>query len=236
MMVKPKIVYWMSLVLFLTVIAMPVQVALLYQHSLSELSSIFQKISFLNLLSMTMLGVSALLLLQVSPYLKIFAPLTILTIAWNNYLVGSYGQDFQMSQTLLGTGLITGVFMPLFRKDLRQILSEPQRRWWLRSPRYQKSIDVILNPYVGQTLQAHTFDLSETGAFIPFEGKSFNDIPKVGERLKLSLHFDSLRKIKCEAVVVRVVEPRGAYPQGIGIRFTEMNETYKRSLNNFLQH
>ncbi len=236
MMVKPKIVYWMSLALFVTMISMPVQVALLYQHTLSELGSIFQKISLLNFMSMTMMGITGVLLLQISPYLKVFAPLTILTLAWNNYLVGSYGQDFQMSQTLLGTGLVSGIFIPLFRGDLRQILSEPQRRWWRRSPRYQKQLDVILNPYVGQTLQAHTFDLSETGAFIPFEGKLLSEIPKVGERLKLSLHIDSLRKIKCEAVVVRVVEPRGSYPQGIGIRFTEMNDTHKRSLTNYLHH
>jgi hypothetical protein len=50
------------------------------------------------------------------------------------------------------------------------------------------------------------------------------------------LHFDGARKIKCEAVVVRVVEPRGVYPKGIGIRFTEMDDTHKRSLNNFLVH
>lgn len=236
MMVKPKIVYLMSLMLVAITISMPLQIAWLYQHSLSELGSILQKISLANTLSMILMLTTAYLLIHISPYLKFVAPLTIICLAWNNYLVGNYGQDFQMSQTMVGTGLFAGLFVPLFRKDIRLILSQPQRRWWRRAQRYQKNIDVILNPYVGHTLQAHTFDLSESGAFIPFENKSLDEIPKVGERLKISLHIDTLRKIKCEAVVVRVVEPRGTYPKGIGVRFTDMNETHKRSLNNFLTH
>lgn len=236
MMAKPKIVYWMSLALFAIALAIPMQIAILYQHSLSELDSIFQKITLLNFICMAMMLTCAYLLINISPYLKLFAPITIVTLAWNNYLVGSYGEDFQMSQTILGTGLFAGLFVPLLRKDLRQILSEPHRRWWRRANRYLKSVDVILNPFVGQTLQAHTFDLSESGAFIPFEDKPLNEIPKVGERIKISLHLDTLRKIKCEAIVVRAVEPKGSYPKGIGVQFTHMNETYKRSLNNFLNH
>jgi PilZ domain len=236
MMAKPKIVYWMSLALFAIALAIPLQIAFIYQHSLSELDSILQKITWLNFISIAMMMTTAYLLLNISPHLKYFAPLTILTLAWNNYLVGSYGEDFQMSQTLLGTGLFTGLFVPLLRKDLRQILSEPHRRWWRRANRHKKHVDVILNPFVGQTLQAQTFDLSESGAFIPFADKPWNEIPKVGERIKISLHLDTLRKIKCEAIVVRVVEPKGSYPKGIGVQFTNMNETYKRSLNNFLSH
>ena len=141
-----------------------------------------------------------------------------------------------MAQAMLGTGLFAGLFVPLFRKDIRLILSDPHRRWWRRANRLHKNIDVILNPFVGQTLLAQTFDLSESGAFIPFENKSWDEIPKVGERIKISLHIDTIRKIKCEAIVVRVVEPLGNYPKGIGIRFIEMNEAHKRSLNNFLTH
>ncbi len=236
MMVKPKIVFWMSMALIAIVLSMPIQVALLYQHSFSELSSILQKISLPNFITIFMMLVTAVLIFQVSPYIKFFAPLTIATLAWNNYLVGNYAQDFSMTETALGTGLFAGIFVPLLRKDLRQILSEPKKRWWLRAQRFHKRVDVILNPYVGQTLQAQTFDLSESGAFIPMDGKSWEEMPKVGERLKVSLHIDTLRKIKCDAIVVRVVEPRGIYPKGIGVRFTDIPETHKRSLNNFLVH
>ena len=236
MMVKPRIVYWMSFVLVAITLSMPLQIAWLYQHSFNEFGSILQKISFANSISMLLMLTTAYMLINISPYLKVFAPITILCLAWNNYLVGDYGQDFHMSQTMVGTGLFAGLFVPLFRQDIRLLLNNPQRRWWRRAQRFQRNIDVILNPYVGHTLHAHTFDLSESGAFIPFENKSLEEIPKVGERLKISLHIDTLRKIKCEAVVVRVVEPRGIYPKGIVVRFTNMNETHKRSLNNFLTH
>lgn len=236
MMVKPKIVTWMGIALLLVAASFPLQAALLYQHSFSEFGSILQKISLLNFISICLMATTAYMLFTLSPYLKILSPLTIACLAWNNYVVGSYGQDFTMAQAMLGTGLFTGIFVPLFRKDIRLILSDPHRRWWRRANRVNKNIDVILNPFVGQTLLAQTFDLSESGAFIPFENKSWDEIPKVGERIKISLHIDTIRKIKCEAIVVRVVEPLGNYPKGIGIRFTEMNETHKRSLNNFLTH
>ena len=236
MMVKPKIVNWMGFALLLIAASFPLQAALIYQHSFSELGAVLQKISLLNFLSICMMATTAYMLFTLSPYLKYMCPLTIACLAWNNYVVGSYGHDFSMSQAMVGTGLFAGLFVPLFRKDIRLILSNPHRRWWRRANRFQKNIDVILNPYVGQTLLAQTFDLSESGAFIPFENKSWDEIPKVGELIKISLHIDTLRKIKCEAVVVRVVEPKGNYPKGIGVRFTGMNETHKRSLNNFLTH
>jgi hypothetical protein len=236
MMVKPKIVNWMGIGVLLVAASFPLQAAILYQHSFSELGSILQKLSLLNFIAICMLATTAYLLFTVSPYLKYMCPLTIACLAWNNYVVGNYGQDFSMPQAMLGTGLFAGLFVPLFRKDLRLVLSDPDRRWWRRAHRVPRNIDVILNPYVGQTLLAQTFDLSESGAFIPFENKSWDEIPKVGERIKISLHIDTLRKIKCEAVVVRVVEPKGNYPKGIGVRFIEMNDTHKRSLNNFLTH
>ena len=226
----------MGIALLLVAGSFPLQAALLYQHSFSELGSILQKISLLNFVSICLMATTAYMLFMVSPYLKVMCPLTIACLAWNNYVVGSYGQDFTMAQAMLGTGLFAGLFVPLFRKDIRLILSDPHRRWWRRANRLHKNIDVILNPFVGQTLLAQTFDLSESGAFIPFENKSWDEIPKVGERIKISLHIDTIRKIKCEAIVVRVVEPLGNYPKGIGIRFIEMNEAHKRSLNNFLTH
>jgi PilZ domain len=236
MMVKPKIVYWMGLALLLIAASMPLQVAILYQHSFSELGAILQKISLLNFLCICLMATTAYLLFTISPHLKFMAPITIACLAWNNYLVGDYGQDFSLAQCMFGTGLFAGIFVPLFRQDIRLILSQPNRRWWRRAQRVNKNIEVILNPYVGQTILANTFDLSESGAFIPFENKSWDEIPKVGERIKISLHISTLRKIKCEAVVVRVVEPKGSYPKGIGVRFTDMNDTHKRSLNNFLTH
>ena len=226
----------MGIALLLVAGSFALQAALLFQHSFSELGSILQKISILNFVCICMMLTTSYMLFNLSPYLKIMSPLTIACLAWNNYLVGSYGQDFSMAQAMLGTGLFAGLFVPLFRKDIRLILSDPHRRWWRRANRFNKNIDVILNPYVGKTLLAQTFDLSESGAFIPFENKSWNEIPKVGERIKISMHIDTIRKIKCEAVVARIVEPGGNYPKGIGIRFTEMNETHKRSLNNFLTH
>lgn len=236
MMAKPRIIYWMCLCLVAVVFAVPLQAAIIYQHSFLEIAEIFYKLSYPNWVMMGSILLTIYFLYHVSPFLKIFAPLTILTIAWNNYLVGEYGQDFPLYQTLAGTALCSMIFAPLFKKEIRQLLNDPRRRWWNRAKRLNKSVDVTLNPYVGQTLMAHTFDLSESGAFIPFENVPWSEIPKVGERLKVSLQINTLRKIKGEAIVVRAVEARGSYPQGIGIRFIELDGSSKKNLSQFLDH
>lgn len=236
MMVRPKICYFISFVILAVVLSLPVQSALLYQNGLKELPDIFNKISHMNWLMAGILVVTAIAIYNLSPTIKVLVPLSVLAVAWNNYLTGHYMTNFSMDQSILGVGLFAGLMTPLARKDIRYLLKNPKMRWWVRAPRRHHAVPVTVNPYVGSTWQSKTFDISETGAFISFDKQDFDALPKVGEEVKLNININTLKKIRCEAIVVRVVEPMGNYPRGMGVRFVKFTDGQKRNLANYLEH
>lgn len=234
MFIKPKIIYWMFLAILGIIIALPLQAAVIYQHGLGELELIFQKITLMNWIMAGVLLCTAVAIYNVSPWLKVLAPLSVLTVSWNNYLTGAYATDFNMSQALAATGLYMGILLPLFKKDVRFLMNNPKKRWWTRPQRLQKEFPVTLNPYVGNTVHSKVFDISETGAFIKIDGIDFSSIPKIGEHLNLNLTLGTLKKVRCEAVVVRVEESKGIYPRGIGVKFIRVNAHQKKHLSQLL--
>ncbi len=44
-----------------------------------------------------------------------------------------------------------------------------------------------------------------------------------------------MKKIRCEAVVVRVAEPSGHYPRGIGLKFKAIDRRHEQSFEKFLR-
>lgn len=236
MMARPKIVYFIAFAILSVVLSLPIQSALLYQNNLKELPEIFAKLTYINWMMAIVLTATALAVFNVSPHIKALVPFSVALVGWNNYLAGSYNTDYSLSQALLGAGLFAGLMVPLLKKDVRYLLNNPKMRWWARSPRKNRSVPVTVNPYVGSTWQTKTFDISETGAFISFERQNFEELPKIGEHLKLNLNINTLKKIKCEAIVVRVEEPKGMYPRGIGVKFIKIKGDQKRNLSNYLEH
>ncbi len=232
MLMKPKQFYLAPLMMILIALSFPLQVMFLYGHPWTETQAIFAKMTSLNWLIAFAFILGAYFYYQASRGILFFAPVLLALVAFNNYIVGNFGADFSLQQTTIATLLSAGLFVPLALPSSQVILKDPKRRWWRASKRYSRKVGATLNPYVGDMVQGETFDVSKTGAFVCLD--ELDNLPKIGDTVRVSLNVSSMRKIRCEAVVVRIAEPQGRYPKGMGIRFTEMSKTNEKCFEKFL--
>ena len=181
-MARPKIIYFISFALLAVVLSLPVQSAILYQNSLRELPEIFAKLSQMNWIMAAILTVTALAVFNVSPAVKYLAPLSVLAVAWNNYLTGHAMTDYSLQQSMLGSGLFAGLMVPLARPDIRRLLNNPKARWWARSPRRQKTVPVTINPYVGSTCRARPSTFPRPAPSSPSTNRISTNCPKSAKR------------------------------------------------------
>lgn len=233
MIMRPKQFYLASLALFFMALSFPFQVMILYGHHWSETTAIFSKITWLNWLVIISFTLASFLYFQASRIILYLAPLVLILVGLNNYWVGQFAGDYSLLQTSLGTLVVALVFAPLALPSSRVVLKDPKRRWWRRSKRYNKRVAATLNPYVGDMIHTHTFDLSQTGAFVYLDDNQ-KQTPKVGDTIRICFTVNSMKKIRCEAVVVRIAEPVGHYPRGMGLKFTGMNRNNEKSFSQFL--
>ncbi len=233
MIMRPKQFYLASVVLLMLALSFPFQVMILYGHHWSETQAIFSKITWLNWMVIGSFALGAYFYFQASRYIIYLAPLILGLVAFNNYLVGSFAGDFSLLQTTLGTFAVGIVFAPLALPSSRVVLKDPKRRWWRRSKRHNKRVSATLNPYVGDMLHVQTFDISQSGAFVCLD-EGMTEVPKVGDTVRVSFNVNSMKKIRCEAVVVRIADARGHYPRGMGLKFTQIDRNHEKSFDRFL--
>ncbi|MCJ8275230.1 MAG: PilZ domain-containing protein, partial [Bdellovibrionales bacterium] len=60
--------------------------------------------------------------------------------------------------------------------------------------------------------------------------------PKVGDRIRVTFNVNSMRKIRCEAVVVRHCEARGRYPEGLGLRFIDFDKVHHKTFQKLIRN
>lgn len=235
MILRPKQFYVLAAVMLLLALSFPLQVMMLYGHHWSETGAIFSKITWLNWLVILCFALGSYLSFHASRALLLMVPVTIVLVAINNYFVGLFSADFSMVQTTLaslGTGF---VFAPLLLPSSKVVIQDPKRRWWRRSKRYHKRVSTTINPFVGDMIHTYTYDVSQSGAFVCITNVDDKNIPKVGDTIRVSLNVNSMKKIRCEAVVVRVAEPKGHYPRGLGIKFVDIDKLHQKSFQKFIQ-
>lgn len=186
---------------------------------------------------------NALLTWQASPALRFTLPGLLLLTFWNNFVVGSYNYDFDLTQTSLATAGLALITLPLAAwAPFKMLLKNPHLRWWQRPKRVIKSVASSINPYVGSDFKAETFDISEGGIFIPFDsctsakkGRRFSsDELDVGSYTSVTLQVNEWSSIKATAVVVRKSEGQGLYPAGMGLEFINIDSQSKQRLKQFV--
>jgi hypothetical protein len=227
MKMKPKQFYIVSIILVFIAISLPLQVMFLYGHHWSETSAIFSKMTGFNWLVVLGLLTVSYLYYHASQLLIIGAPLVLILVTINNYFVGKFAGDFTLTQTSLASVSVGLLFVPLFLPSSQILLKDPKRRWWRISKRVNKRVSATINPYVGEMIHSYTHDISQSGAFVCVDKK--DDLPKVGDNVRVILNINSMRKIRCEAIVVRISEASGSYPQGMGIKFIDADKDYLKS-------
>lgn len=234
MITRPSQFTVLALAMLGVALSFPIQVMVLYGHHWTELTAIVSKITWLNFLVISALLFSAYQFWNVSRSLIYTLPITFILVAFNNYWVGNFGGDYDMQETSIASLAMVGFFIPpLFMPTSRLLLSDPQRRWWRVSKRIKKKISGTINPYVGEMINVQTFDVSETGAFVCLDTHQ-KTLPKVGETIRLILNINSAKRIRCEAIVIRIADAKGRYPNGMGLKFKSMERECQKSIQQLL--
>jgi hypothetical protein len=234
---RPKTLVAFALFLVMVGLSFPIQVMMIYGHSPLEMESIFSKISSLNILVMALCFVSAITVYGAMTAAKVCVPMLLVAVGFNNGYVGSVGEDYSLVQTFAATVAFFAVHLNLLRSDILLLINEPEKRWWLTSPRKKVDLPMTLTAFKEQSIiRSRTFDLSERGTFIPFN-QTLDPLTglKVEDMLQICLNLGPLTPLRCEAKVVRIEEAKGLYPAGIGLEFTRMDFEEARRLKKYIR-
>ncbi len=221
MRTKPKVLNYISAFLVLTAISFPVQIMVLYNHGLSEVDAILSKISLLNFLVMGFSVLAAVSIHRAHSITKIFTPVLLILVGINNGFVSAVSDDYSVSLTYFATLAFFIAHLPLLNSEIKTIFVNPRQRWWQTPPRKRMEIPMMLSPYSHQTVfRSKTFDLSESGAFVPFS-KTLDPLSemKINDSMFLCLNLGALTQLRCQAKVVRIDESRGDYPASRVVRY-----------------
>jgi len=225
----------MSLAYALIALSFPLQILFLYEHPMSEIPQALSKLTFFNWIVIGALGCGSVLFYRGSTKMVPAAiAVTVLVLA-NNILVGVFGEDFQLWQTLGASVLFGSLHLSLRNEEVRKLIQQPELRWWRTAYRQKLRIPVILRTKNYHHLNFESFDISDTGIFIsatPGLVASLKGL-KLGEIAVLTMKFDTLTQIRCNARIARISEGGGQYPSGIGIEFVDLSAKDRKRIHRF---
>jgi len=232
MLVRPKILEFFSIFLIAVAVSFPIQIMMIYGHGPMELPQVFAKLTVLNWIVMFAALTNAALVYRAAPALKYTVPLMIVFVAINNWIIGKWHVDYSQTQAMTASGFFILAHGPLFKKSIFGLINHPEKRWWLRPMRKKTQVSAYVSPFNGLAFKAKTFDLSETGAFIPMSSDSLP--AHVDDRVNLCLTL-GLAQIRCSARIVRSTSAKGNYPAGIALNFDKLPWTEKRELRRYIE-
>lgn len=236
MKTRPKSLTFISAVLILIAVAMPIQVALLYGGTPFEPISLGTMITPLNWMVMTLSLVLAWLVYRASFGALIVSPALALAVLQNNILVADFGDEFDVLVPVAATVVFVMMMAVLYLGDNRYLFTHPRIRWWLTPTRKRTTLAAWVQMPNGKVANFKTFDLSRGGAFLsPGTEPALNDSLATGTQCVVSLSLKGFSRIACLAEVVRNSGPQGQYPAGVGMRFLRMTHAQRRVLNDFLK-
>lgn len=242
MKTRPKVFLRMGGFFAAVALSIPVQIMILYGHSPFEWSAIWSKVAPMNKVVMTMCLLCAGLSLRASPFLRLALPLTVVAVGWNNWVVGATGADFSPLTAFGSFAFFLAAQVGWLHPEARALLADGSRRWWLTPRRKRAALPVFVNLPRGKTFKAQSYDISNGGLFLAFGIRELNHHPdaflnrlEVGQRLELNIVLNPLRTLACEVEVVRLnLEPTGAYPAGVGLRYVAFHGTAKQELDQLM--
>lgn len=110
-----------------------------------------------------------------------------------------------------------------------------------REVRKKMALPIVINTPVTQELSIHTYDISLTGAFLPYDDlkNSMTFISLIGKRtgirtgdlLEIKVYLGRFSQLNCKARVVRYnFSDDNPHPKGIGIEFVNLSQRKKKLL------
>lgn len=232
---KPLLFTLVPLVLIGVCVSLYFQTAYVLNAPLTDYSRILKKITLSNWITIGSMIVSGIAILRSSKWAKLFMPLTVGIVVWNNYLVATHTNNFSKTQIIVAIILFVLVFAPLYTKKLQLVLSDRRHQWWKTPFRKKYRIPVALQMAEGNTFWSQTVDVSSTGLFLRLDNEDIGRAPKIGDKVQLQMNLGNDREVHCSAVVVRMSEARGFQPPGLGLQFVDFPGKNRKTLDRFLK-
>lgn len=232
---RPPLLTAMPWILVGVALSIPLQIMVLYGHGPLELGDVFGKVTALNWLVISFCLVNAMATARASRWLLFTGPGLVVAVAVNNWLVGFLATDFSPMTAALATVGFLALQLPYFHPSIRRLLHQPAMRWWLQAARRKVRVPVYFGSSKTKLLHSETFDISESGAFIPCPlSHSTSQGLDPQARVNLSFALGVHRRIRCDGRIVRRVDAKGDYPSGIGIEFVNLTSAQRRELRRYL--
>ena len=225
---KPLIFNIYALLFLIIAVSIPVQISMIYGHSAIELGPIYNKMTIFNILVVGVSLYNFYYCFTASDNVKWSFPLAIGVICFNNSIVLVYGNDFESYTVILATILFMVLSAYFLLTHDTDVMNHPENQWWRIPRRFSLKEKVTLHLGKEDIDLGETFDISTSGAFIPYELADKHNLFAGPEVINFSFGEDS--EIHCRAKIVRKSCARGVYPDGIGIQFVDMASTDKLRL------
>ncbi|MGE4131522.1 MAG: PilZ domain-containing protein [Bdellovibrionales bacterium] len=235
---RPKTLVLLALINFAVALSLPIQIMVIYGHGLAEWPQVLDKLTILNWGVMAFTLANGVLIYMAAPIALLMAPLALIMVGLNNYFVGLYATDYTPFQAGFAFFTFSFCHWPLVAGRNMNLFANPTLRWWRVSPRKQIHLPISLGDSRQWVFDAQTYDVSETGAFVPLDGESLTEYMGLDHQkdFRVRLNLGDSQYVTCQAQIVRRATARGQYPAGLGIQFGPMAIGEKRALKNLLNH
>lgn len=234
---RPIIFPILSLAYLGIALSLPIQIMVIYEHPISELSAVLAKMTVLNWAVFVGSLITSYMLYVAEPFTRAMVPFMVGVVTVNNFFVGYVAADFPPDVALWATVGFALLNTPLLLAGPREVLVNPRSRWWTNAKRKRAELPIAVGGPWRNPIRARTFDLSESGVFVSFadkdDWKNLDFQPK--DPVQLSWKINSSERIQCFGRVVRVAEAKGNYPTGMGIEFVNISGAERRRLRRYLE-
>lgn len=199
--------------------------------------SVFDHLTILNAMTVSLLLLNALFLWKSSGAVRWATPLSVLMVTVSG-MASSFDQGGESLIEALGIAVgFLLVNLPLLQSPVRQALRHPERRWWRRAERKRIHIPIVLGGVSEARIKGMSYDLSQTGVFVPMDHFGEAGPPKWHKDREIPVHLrlSEELELKCYGRIVRQAEAKGTYPAGVGIEFVDLPFLHRRELKKFLE-
>lgn len=222
---KSKPILYKGLTIFnlLIIIGLPLQIALLYEHNVSEFLYIIDKMTIFNWIVALSCAMVALSSHFAHKSLKWLIPISATCVFMNNLIVARYGDDYTAETVFFSTMVFLLIQFSFFALRDSKLIAQQDKRWWLIPKRHKIKANVWISVNDKKEYLGTTFDISRTGLFLKYDEKKTNEILAQlhqGDDIKITIDLET--PIECEAKVVRKSLATGIYPAGMGMRFNHL--------------
>lgn len=213
----------------------PIQVFFLYEHTIGEMPEALSKLTIVNWVVMAGLGIGSVLFYRGSTKMVPAALVVSLLVIGNNALVGIFGDDYQLWQTVAASAMFGGMHLILFHPEMQRLIKRPELRWWRTAYRQKITIPVTMRAKNYHQLTFDSFDISDSGMFLKVPTSVLKTLKglELNELVQLNMKFDTLNQIRCHARITRISEGGGIYPSGIGVEFTDLSAKDRKRIHRF---